>query len=128
VRPKIHFSKGGFDFHTDRAPKAISKKAGVIYLLTDCTITHLTSKPETKEVKEYLADVIILQTANTEKIITKLKPKLAILMHAEVDKARDLHKKTGVQVIAAQDGQTVDLCAYSALPAQKHLSKFIKEK
>ena len=128
MAPKIHFSKGGFDFHTDRAPKAVSKKAGVIYRLTDCTITHLTAKPETKEVKEYAADVIIMQAINAEKIIAKLKPKLAILMHAEVYKARELHKKTGVQVIAAQDGQTVDLYAYSALPAQKSLAKFTKEK
>ncbi len=126
MAPKIHFTKEGFDFHTDKEPKAVSKKAGVIYRLSDCTITHLTAKPETKEIKEYAADVIILQTNNAEKIITKLKPKLAILMRAEVYKARELHKKTGVQVIAAQDGQTVDLYAYSAVAEQKALSKFTK--
>ena len=128
MAPKIHFSKGGFDFHTDKEPKTVTKKAGVIYRLTDCTITHLTAKPETKEIKEYKADVIIVQTKEIEKILSKLKPKLAILMHGEVDKARELHKKTGVQVIAAQNEQTIDLYAYSALAEQKSLAKFTEEK
>jgi hypothetical protein len=49
-------------------------------------------------------------------------------MHGEVYKARELHKKTGVQVISAQDELVVDLYAYSALPEQKSLTKFTEEK
>ncbi len=106
-------------------------------------------QPMTKDAirKEKLkADVVVLYNKylnkgkddlgveDSNKIISIINPKLAVLTgfspnfrgdkHIQV--ARELKKKTGVQVVAADDGVTVDLLSYSALAAQKKLFSFTK--
>lgn len=129
MAPKIQFAGDTVLIKADdKASKTHHKKSGTIYQLSDCTIAHITGKLSTTEIKEYKADVLILPHEQSEKIIKKLKPKLAILTNATLDKARELHKKTKTQVIIAEENQTVNLYAYSALAEQKALSKFTEEK
>lgn len=125
MAPKIQFSGDSILIKADdKASKVHSKKAGTIYQLSDCTIAHITGQVSAREIKEYKADVLILQHEQSEKIIAKLKPKLAILTNASLEKTRELHKKTGVQIITAKGNPTIDLFDYAALSEQKALSKF----
>lgn len=109
------------------------KEKGVLFRLPDCTVSYITNAVLAKEAEQYRADVVIFSNhENTQKIIEKLRPKLVILTHFTetlhkqnpVYHARELQKATGIQTIAAEDGLTVDLDSYSALPAQKSLAKF----
>ena len=69
---------------------------------------------------------------DTVKFLEKVKPKLAIIQHFgrhmlkanPLYEARAITKKTGVQVVAATDGLTIDPLAYSAKSNQRHLSQF----
>ncbi|MEM3154456.1 MAG: hypothetical protein QW165_02710 [Candidatus Woesearchaeota archaeon] len=100
---------------------ATKKKEGIIVRLPDTTISYVYAagaKP-----KEYEADVLVLTTPD-EKLISKIRPKLCVLMNSTLYDARELHKKTGVQVIAAQHGLTIDLSDYNAMSQQKALSQF----
>ncbi|VVB81439.1 Uncharacterised protein [uncultured archaeon] len=126
MAPKICFSGNTATIKSEGTSETLTKKAGIIYKLPDCTIAHITGKVEKKEIKEYQAEVIILPTKQAEQIITKLKPKLAILCGDKeaVYTARELQHKTGIQTIAAEDNLVVDLYAYSALAEQKSLGKF----
>ncbi len=130
MAPKIHFSGNDVLIKTEGNTSTITKKAGTVYKLPDCTIAHITGTVETKEIKEYQAEVIILPPKQAEQIITKIKPKLAIITEDKesVYIARELQKKTGIQTIAAQNNLTVDLYSYSALAEQKSLGKFTEEK
>jgi hypothetical protein len=103
------------------------KKAGIIMQLPDDKISYVHDKVSAKEAKEYAADVLVI-TKPQENIISKLKPKLTILMNGTVYTARELHKKTGAQVIAVQHGNNIDLKDYNAVSKQKGLSKFTEEK
>jgi len=116
--------------------EVFKKEKGVVFRLPECKISYITHKLSVKEMANYAADVLVLSVHdNSEKLITKLKPKLTILtcfdlsMHNKnpVYIARDLQKATGIQTIAAEDGLTVDLYSYSALPEQKSLKKFTGE-
>ncbi len=127
MAPKIYFSGNTALIKAEGTSNTLTKKAGIIYQLPDCTIAHITGKVEPKEIKEYQAEVIILPPKQAEQIITKIKPKLAIIISLEENPvyiARELQKKTGIQTIAAEDNLTVDLYAYSALAEQKSLGKF----
>ncbi len=129
MAPKIEFSGDSILIKADdKASKIHNKRSGIIYQLSDCTIAHITGQISAREIKEYKADVLILQYEQSEKIISKLKPKLAILTNATLEKTREIHKKTGVQTITAKDNPTIDLFDYSALSEQKALSRFTAEK
>ena len=103
------------------------KKEGVVVQHQDVIISYVNAEVSAKKAKEYQANVLIL-TKPQEKLIEKIKPKLVVIMNSNVYAARELNKKTGLQVIAAQQGTTIDLDDYSALSKQKALSKFIEEK
>ncbi len=105
--------------------------------------------PITKEIikKDKLkADVIVLYnkylnkgkddlgTEDSYKIINEIKPKLAVLTgfspnfkgDKHLQTTRELKQRTGVQVVAVDDGTRIDLISYSALGAQKKLFSFGK--
>lgn len=98
------------------------KKSGFIFALPESKIAVIFKPVDRKEFKEYAADVIVL-ARKEEKLLALLKPKLAVLRGTMYD-ARDLSAKTGVQVVAAQVNDIIDLFAYSAVGEQKALSKF----
>jgi len=112
----------------------IKKDEGYLFKHPDGSIGYITNK--VKKMKDYQADVLVIAAhGQEEKLLTTLKPRLAILTtysHSmktgnPLYYARDLQKKTGVQTIAAHDELTVDLDSYSALSEQKALSKFTTE-
>ncbi len=67
-------------------------------------------------------------------LVKKVKPKLAIITHfgikmIEADplvEAREIHKQTGVQIIAAKDGLAVNPTSYSSSTRHKTLESFSK--
>lgn len=71
----------------------------------------------------------LLNSNDAIKIIEKIEPKLAIITHFGVkmlkadpiNEAREISKRTGVQVIAARDGLQVNPVSYSAQLRQKTL-------
>lgn len=97
------------------------KKEGITIQLPADKISYMHET--TKKAKEYDADVIILNKPD-EQLISKIKPKLCVLMNNTVYTARELHQKTGVQVIAVQHGDTIDLKDYDAVSRQKSISQF----
>ncbi len=99
------------------------KKEGIVVQHPDVTISYVTGDVPAKKAQEYQATVLILSKPQ-EKLIAKIKPKLAVIMNSTVYTARELHQKTNVQVIAATHGTTIDLGDYSALSKQKALSKY----
>ena len=123
----------------DYGYKIIAKNFTLLYLF----------KPLTKEImkKDKLkADIIVMYNKflnkgkddlgieDSYKIISTIKPKLAVLtgfsLNFKGDKhiqvARDLKKRTDVQVVAVDDGTRVDLISYAALSAQRKIFSFIK--
>jgi hypothetical protein len=102
---------------------ATKKKEGIVIQLPESTISYVHAAVDAKKTKEYSADVLVLSKPD-EKIISKIQPKLCVLMNSTVYTARELHQKTGVQVIAAQHGLTIDLSDYNAISKQKALSQF----
>jgi hypothetical protein len=102
---------------------ATKKKEGIIIQLPEGTISYVHSTVDARKAKEYSADVLVLAMPD-EKLISKVQPKLCVLMNGTVYTARELHQKTGVQVIAAQHGTTIDLSDYNATSKQKALSQF----
>jgi hypothetical protein len=97
------------------------KTAGIVIQLPESTISYVHAKGA--KAKDYSADVLVLATLD-EKLISKMQPKLCVLMNSTVYAARELHQKTGVQVIAAQHGMTIDLSDYNAMSKQKSLSQY----
>ncbi len=75
---------------------------------------------------------INLNSDDAVKIITEVKPKLAIIQHfgikmLEADpmyEAREIQKKTYTQVIAAKDGMAINPLSYSSSLRQKTLKNF----
>lgn len=73
-----------------------------------------------------------LNSEDAVKIIEKVKPRLAILTHFGAKmlaadplyETRDIQKKTGVQVIAAKDGLSINPVSYSAQLRQKTLNLY----
>ncbi len=73
-----------------------------------------------------------LCSADVVKILKKAKPKLCILTHFSqkmldanpLYEAREIKMQSGVQVISAEDGTTIDPISYSAELKQKPLSLF----
>src|SRR5574342_152244 len=100
---------------------ATKKKEGIVIQLPESTISYIHAAGA--KAKEYTADVLVMAVQD-EKLISKIQPTLCILMNSTVYAARELHQKTGVQVIAAQHGLTIDLSDYNAMSKQKSLSQF----
>ncbi len=73
-----------------------------------------------------------LNGEDAAKIIKKSKPRLAIITHFGIKmlnedpmyQAREIHKKSGVTVIAAEDGLVINPKAYAIRKRQKRLSSF----
>jgi ribonuclease BN (tRNA processing enzyme) len=73
-----------------------------------------------------------LSSDDAVKIINKVKPKLAIITHFGIKmlkadplyEARDIQKKTGIQVISAKDGMVINPISYSAGLRQKTLKMY----
>ncbi len=101
---------------------------------------------DTKLAEEYEgADILVINcqhpgkskepglcSSDVVKILKKAKPKLCILTHFSqkmldanpLYEAREIKRQSGVQVIAAEDGMTLDPASYSAELKQKPLSLF----
>jgi len=77
---------------------------------------------------------LAFSSEDTVKLLKKAKPKLAIIQHFgrsmlasnPLYEAREIQKKSGVQVIAATDGMVIDPKSYSAESSQKILESFQK--
>jgi ribonuclease BN (tRNA processing enzyme) len=73
-----------------------------------------------------------LNSDDAIKLLSKVKPKVAVITHFGLKminqdpmyQAREIHKRTGVTVIAAEDGLTLSPEAYSIKKRQKKLSSF----
>ncbi len=73
-----------------------------------------------------------LTAEDAQKIITKVKPKLAIITHFgnkfvasdPLYQAREIQKATGVQVIAAVDGLVINPTSYAKENEQQRLNTF----
>jgi len=73
-----------------------------------------------------------LNSEDAVKIIQKAKPKVAIITHFGIKmidqdpmyQAREIYKKTGVSIIAAEDGMIISPRSYSISKSQKRLSSF----
>ena|GEM_PF-1855221 len=111
------------------------KPFGILFKTSDAHIMYLTKEPDSKQIKEYKCDVLILYNNTNAGLIQKIAPKLCILTgytpkiieQNPLYIARDINKATGIQTIAAQDNTTIDLKDYSALRQQKSLNKFTEE-
>lgn len=76
-----------------------------------------------------------LTSDDTIKIVQKVKPRLAVITHFGIKilksdpiyEAREIHRLTGVQTIAAKDGMGIIPSNYSAKSSQKRLQSFEKE-
>ncbi len=96
------------------------KKADILIL----NVLHPAGTKD-KEKKGLSADDVV-------KIITKTKPKLAILTHFGTKmisadplyEAREIQKATGIQVVAAVDGMAINPLSYSADLKQKTLNLY----
>ena len=125
----------GFKFFTPKfvlsytADTAYKKELVDQYSKSDILILNHTFPFDTKKPETLSSDDVI-------KIINKTKPKLAILTHFgnklvninPIYEAREIQKQTGVQVIAAEDGMTIDPISYSADLKQKTLNLYSKKK
>jgi phosphoribosyl 1,2-cyclic phosphodiesterase len=73
-----------------------------------------------------------LSSDDAVKIINKVKPKLTIITHFGIKmlkadplyEAREIQKKTGVQIIAAKDGMVINPISYSAGLRQRTLTMY----
>jgi len=124
--PELFFTKEGFVINGDVETE--EKKDATIFKLLDYKLVHVTDKVDLRTVKRYQGDVMIMSPKLAERILGKIKPKLAILHPATIYQAREINKITGIQIVAAHSGLKIDLTDYSALSEQQALSKFIKEK
>jgi len=123
----------GFKFFTPKfvlsysSDTAYKKELVEQYSKSDILILNHTYPFGTKKPKTLSSDDVI-------KIINKAKPKLTILTHFgsklintnPIYEARDIQKQTGAQVIAAEDGMTIDPISYSADLKQKTLNLYRK--
>lgn len=133
-------------FHTD--PETF----GLKIITPKFTVTYSSDTKYDKElIEEYRgSNILILNTVHTkdtkdadvlslsdaEKIIDEVQPKLCILTHFGIKllntdvlfEARELHKKTGVQVIAAKDGMLIEPTNYQAHIIQKTLNLYPSSK
>jgi len=97
---------------------------GELYSGADILIINCQNPGKSKEPGLCTADVV--------KILKKAQPKLCILTHftqkmldaKPLYEAREIQKQTGITVIAAEDGMTLDPVAYSAELKQKTLNVF----
>ena len=97
--------------------------AGVILRLPDSTIEYIHTKMNARDAKNHKCDVLILATPQlAEKMVEAIKPNLAIIPGATLDKARELNKQSGVQTIKADNGAVVDLSDYNAHSKQSRLT------
>jgi ribonuclease BN (tRNA processing enzyme) len=74
----------------------------------------------------------LLSSEEVKKLMKKVNPKLTILTHFGIKmlkadplyEAREIQKETGMQVISAKDGMTVNPLSYSTSSRQKTLNMF----
>ncbi len=100
---------------------------GELYSGADILVLNCQHPGKTKEQGLCSADAV--------KILKKARPKLCILTHfgqkmidaRPLYEARDIQRQSGIQVIAAEDGMTLDPRAYSAELKQKTLNLFKPE-
>ncbi len=94
--------------------------------LEGCDLLILNTKTEKPEDKNNLS------IEDAEKIITHVKPKLAIFTHFGLkllnkyyrQLVREINQRTGVQTIVAKDGMTFAPVNYAAQSSQKRLHSF----
>lgn len=126
---------------------------GFKIMTTRCTVTYSGDTAYSKELIDAYegSDILILNTVSPKheepdadqlsvedagKILESVKPRLCILTHFgkkmldcdPLQEARDLQIKTGVQVIAATDGLTINPYSYAAESKQKSLKAYQKNK
>jgi ribonuclease BN (tRNA processing enzyme) len=97
------------------------------YAGADILILNVQHPGKTKEPGLCSADVI--------KILKKAQPKLCIITHfaqkmldaKPLYEAREIQRQSGIQVIAADDGMSINPAAYSAEAKQKTLNTFKEE-
>jgi len=128
--------------------KANTEAIGLKFITDDFTLSYSGDAKYSKELaKEYEnSDILILNIRNpfnekeegylnsddAVKIISKVKPKLAILTGFGIKmikadplyEAREIQKQTGINVLAAKDGLIVNPLSYSAKTSQKRLNVF----
>lgn len=124
---------------------------GLKFLAPDFTLVYTSDTGYSKNIiKEYKgADILIINTPspgeektedqlNSEtaaKIISEVKPKLAIISHFGIKmlkadpiyEGREIQKKTGVQVLVAKEGMTISPGSYAANSTQKRLNTYKEE-
>jgi ribonuclease BN (tRNA processing enzyme) len=131
-------------FHTD--PNGVGFK----FFTPDFVLAYSSDTAYTAELAEHYkgSDILVLNVVypadsrskenlnmeDAQKIISKVKPKVAILTHfgnklLEQDPiyvVREIQKSTGVQIIAAQDGLELHPTSYAAELRQKTLNLYSK--
>ncbi|MFH1396881.1 MAG: MBL fold metallo-hydrolase [archaeon] len=131
--------------HTE--PKAIGFK----FLTSQFTLTYSGDTKYSKEIVESYknSNILILNVPLSKKdegtmnlccedavkIIQEVNPRLAIITHFGIDmiksdplyEAREIQKRTNVQVIAAKDGMIINPISYSVNLGQKTLKPFSRE-
>lgn len=123
----------GFKFFTPKfvlsytSDTAYKKELIEQYSKSDILIINHTNPFGAKKPKTLSSDDVV-------KIINKAKPKLTVLTHFgskiinnnPIYEAREIQKQTGAQVIAAEDGMSIDPLSYSADMKQKTLNLYRK--
>ena len=92
---------------------------------TDILVMNIAD-PRSTSRKEFL------NSEDAQKIIEKIKPQLAILTGFSVKmlesdplyEAREIQKATGIQVISAKDGMTINPLSFAATVRQKNLTSY----
>ncbi len=121
----------GFKFFTPNfvlaysSDTSYSKELVKLYEKSDILILNTVNVSDKKDKNNLTCD-------DAEKIISKVKPKLSIITHfgtklLDSDPlyiAREIQKKSGVQVIAAVDGLEIQPLSYSVKKDQKTLNAY----
>jgi len=121
----------GFKFFTNEfvlsytSDTDYSKDLAIEHKGSDVIIVN-NQRTEAKRLKGYM------DSDKTIKLLQEVKPKLAIITHFSrvmldanpIYEAREIQKKSGIQVVAAQDGMIIDPLSYSATLRQKILGSY----
>lgn len=148
LKPKQKVGIENVEIHALTADHSDPNTIGFKLFTSGFVLSYTSDTKYSKELLEQYAnsDIIIFNTvypAGTKnpdtlssddviKIIEKVKPKLAIITHFgskmiaadTLSEAREIQKKTGIQVIAAKDGMEVSPDPYSAGLKQRTLNLY----
>ena len=102
-----------------------SERLGLLYKGADLLVLNVVA-PFGYELEGHLS------SDDAVKIIQRAKPKVAVITHFGVKmidqdpmyQAREIYKKTGISIIAAEDGMVISPRSYSVSKSQKRLSSF----